>query len=94
MVMNFVLPLICGCCRNLFAIDYIKLHPKTSTTEFALVYANLDAATRKVSSANDEAIEDRTPDYPYGTPLPIWTKFGPEDQTVEQQFQPVQRPDK
>jgi hypothetical protein len=34
--------------RNLYAIDYIKDHPDTTTAEFKAVFDNLDDATKKV----------------------------------------------
>jgi len=33
--------------RNLFAIDYMREHPKTTTGEFALVYDALNEATKE-----------------------------------------------
>ena len=37
--------------RNLFAIDYMREHPKTTTGEFALVYDTLDKAAKEVCAA-------------------------------------------
>ena len=34
--------------RNLFAVDYMKQHPKTTTGEFGVIYNNLDQATKEV----------------------------------------------
>ena len=42
--------LLMYCHRNLFAIKYMCEHPKTTTSEFAAVFKNLDTATLDVSS--------------------------------------------
>jgi hypothetical protein len=34
--------------RNLFAIDYMKNHPDTTTAEFKIAFDGLDNATKKV----------------------------------------------
>ena len=36
--------------RNLFAIDYLKEHPDTTTAEFKKVFDNLDDVTSKGST--------------------------------------------
>ena len=36
--------------RNLFAIDYLKEHPDTTTAEFKKVFDNLDNVTSKGST--------------------------------------------
>jgi hypothetical protein len=35
--------------RNLFAIDYLKKHPRTTTTEFTDIFKSLDQGTLDVS---------------------------------------------
>ena len=45
----FCIPFSYDECRNLFAIDYLKDHPDTTSSEFKKVFDSIDEVTRKVS---------------------------------------------